>query len=173
VASLAVLVTPSIVTQPVNQSVVVGSNGTFSVTASGGDLSYQWCSNSVNIMNATNATLDLNNVQTNAAASYSVIVTNLAGSMTSSNATLTVLVPPSIVTQPVNQLAIIGGNATFSVTASGTGPFAYQWQLNGTNLPVGIISTVAGIGTILYSGGGYLDSGYGILVMEEKRLMPC
>ena len=159
VASLTVLVPPSIVTQPVNQRVAFSGTATFSVTASGGDLSYQWCSNSVNILNATNAILTLNNVQTNAAASYSVIVTNIAGSVTSSNATLTVLLVPNIVTQPVNQVVVAGGNATFSVTASGTGPFTYQWQLNGTNLPVGIISTVAGIGTGLYSGVGYSGDG--------------
>jgi sugar lactone lactonase YvrE len=161
VASLTILVPPSIVTQPVNQRVAFSGTATFGVTASGGDLSYQWRSNSVNILNATNATLMLNNVQTNAAASYSVIVTNIAGSVTSSNATLTVLLVPNIVTQPVNQVVVAGDNAIFSVSASGTGPFTYQWLLNGTNLPAGIISTVAGNGTILYSGGGYLDSGYG------------
>ena len=159
VACLTVLVPPSIVTQPVNQRVAFSGTATFSVSASGGDLSYQWCSNSANILNETNATLTLNNVQTNAAASYSVIVTNLAGSVTSSNATLTVLLVPNIVTQPINQVVVADGNATFTVSASGTGPFTYHWLLNGTNLPIGIISTVAGIGTNISSGSGYNGDG--------------
>jgi sugar lactone lactonase YvrE len=37
---------------------------------------------------------------------------------------------------------------------TGTGPFSYEWQLNGTNLPNGIITTVAGNGTSGYFGDG-------------------
>jgi hypothetical protein len=33
---------------------------------------------------------------------------------------------------------------TFALSVMGTGPFSYQWRLNGTNLPNGIITTVAG-----------------------------
>lgn len=51
---------------------------------------------------------------------------------------------PVITSQPVNQPVVWGGNATFSVMATGVGPLTYQWQLNGTNLPNNIISTVAG-----------------------------
>src|SRR5581483_4502046 len=48
---------------------------------------------------------------------------------------------PVITQQPVSQVATNGATATFTVAVSGTGPFSYQWQLNGTNL--NIISTVA------------------------------
>ena len=51
---------------------------------------------------------------------------------------------PVITNQPAGLLVVAGGNATFSVMATGTGPFTYQWQLNGTNLPNNIITTVAG-----------------------------
>lgn len=51
---------------------------------------------------------------------------------------------PVITNQPANQFAVWGSNATFSVTVTGTGPFTYQWRLNGTNLPNNIISTIAG-----------------------------
>ena len=51
---------------------------------------------------------------------------------------------PVITSQPVNPAVIWGGNATFSVTATDVGPLTYQWQLNGTNLPNNIITTVAG-----------------------------
>jgi hypothetical protein len=61
---------------------------------------------------------------------------------------------PTILTQPTNQVVINGGTAMFSVVAGGTGPFTYQWQFNGTNLPAGVITTVAGNGMGGYSGDG-------------------
>ena len=62
--------------------------------------------------------------------------------------------PPTITTQPTNQIIMAGATATFNVEVSGTEPFTYQWQLNGTNLPNGMITTVAGNGTNGYSGDG-------------------
>jgi sugar lactone lactonase YvrE len=61
---------------------------------------------------------------------------------------------PTIIVQPVSQSAAPGGTITFSVSATGTGPFSYQWQLNGTNLPNGIITTVAGGGNNGLGDGG-------------------
>jgi sugar lactone lactonase YvrE len=144
---------PFITTQPTNQPVVVGGTATFSVTAGGTpSLSYRWYFNGTNLLaGATNTLLTLTNVQTTNTGNYSVVVTNVAGSVTSSNATLTV-VPLLITTQPTNQAVAPGGTATFTVAVSGTGPFTYQWQLNGTNLPNNIITTVAGNGTGGYSG---------------------
>lgn len=52
--------------------------------------------------------------------------------------------PPVIATQPVSQKAVAGGSATFSIAVSGIGPFTYQWQFNGSNLPNDTISTLAG-----------------------------
>jgi hypothetical protein len=42
--------------------------------------------------------------------------------------------PPGITVQPVNQTAMQGSNVVLSVTASGTGPFSYQWRFNGINI---------------------------------------
>jgi hypothetical protein len=62
------------------------------------------------------------------------------------------------------------------VAVSGTGPFTYQWQFNGTNLPYGIITTVAGDGTQGYSGNGgaatnaELGSPYGVAVDASGNL---
>ena len=69
---------------------------------------------------------------------FDVIVSNSAGSITSAQAVLTVSltpVAPAITTQPANQTVTAGQVATFSVTATGTGPLNYQWQKNGTDIP--------------------------------------
>jgi sugar lactone lactonase YvrE len=83
----------AILTQPVSQVVPQGTNVTFAVTAGGiAPLSYQWCLNGTNVLGgATNASLTLEDVQTTDAGGYSVVITNAAGSATSSNATLTVM----------------------------------------------------------------------------------
>ena len=68
------------------------------------------------------------------AGSYALVVSNVAGLVTSAVAVLTVTGPPAILTQPVSQSVVAGANAGFSVTASGTAPLSYQWRFNGTNL---------------------------------------
>src|SRR5262249_1444372 len=67
------------------------------------------------------------------AGGYDVVVNNTYGSVTSSVAQLTVLVPPAITTQPTNQTVAAGANVNFQVSASGTLPLNYQWWFNGTN----------------------------------------
>ena len=96
----------------------------------------------------TEPTLTLCNVTTNDAGNYSVIITSSYGSVTSSVASLTVVLP----SEPANQMVMAGGTTTFSATAPGNGPFTYQWQVNGTNLPNGLVTTVAGDGTNGYFG---------------------
>jgi len=83
--------TPVIIAQPTNQTIAVGGTANFSVTASGAlPLSYQWIFSGTNISGATNTTLTLTNVQLNQAGNYAVLVTNVYGSVLSSNAALTV-----------------------------------------------------------------------------------
>jgi hypothetical protein len=41
--------------------------------------------------------------------------------------------PPAILSQPANEMVLVGQNATFSVAAQGTAPLTYQWRFNGTN----------------------------------------
>ena len=83
---------PVIVGQPLNQLVISGSNAVFSVAATGDNPGYQWYFNNTNaIVGAMSPTLILTNVQTTQAGNYSVSVSNASGSVTSSNAILTVL----------------------------------------------------------------------------------
>ncbi|HOX59446.1 MAG TPA: immunoglobulin domain-containing protein, partial [Candidatus Paceibacterota bacterium] len=50
--------------------------------------------------------------------------------------------PPIITTQPADRVAVVGESASFTVTATGTPAPAYQWRLNGTNLPGATTSTL-------------------------------
>ena len=133
------VVAPTITTQPSNQTVTAGQTATFAVVASGtAPLSYQWQKNGANISGATSASYTTPaTTSTDNASTFQVVVSNSAGSLTSSTATLTVnpaVVMPTITTQPSNQTVTAGQTATFAVLASGTAPLSYQWQKNGTNI---------------------------------------
>lgn len=131
-ATLTVLVPPSIATQPTNRTVTVGGSTSFQVAATGSaPLNYQWMLNGSLLGGATSGSLVLNNVQTNQAGNYCVIITNSAGSITSALAALTVLVPPDITAPPASQSTIVGSNVTFQANASGSSPLAYQWWFGG------------------------------------------
>ena len=81
------LPSPTITLQPASQSVVAGASASFSVTASGtAPLSYQWQFNGANLSGATSTSLTLAGVQPANAGSYTVVVTNSAGSATSAAA---------------------------------------------------------------------------------------
>jgi trimeric autotransporter adhesin len=64
------------------------------------------------------------------------------------------LAQPTFTVQPVQVVVNPGQSATFSVTATADCPLTYQWQFDGTNLPNGIITTVAGDGRYIYGDGG-------------------
>jgi len=114
---------PVITQQPTNQTVIQSSNATFNVTISTNSalpLSYQWNFNGTNISWATNATLTLTNVQSNQAGDYAVLVTNVYGSILSSNAVLNVILPTTCIDPPTGLVGwwpgesnaddIVGGN---------------------------------------------------------------
>ena len=83
---------PGITVQPSNQTTVEGSNVVLSVAAGGtGPFSYQWSFNGTNIFGATNATLTLTNLHPNQSGNYAVTITTPYGSITSSNASVTVI----------------------------------------------------------------------------------
>ena len=82
---------PTIVTHPASVTLNQGRLATFVTTSSGGDLTYQWKKGGVEIPNATSASFTLNNAQLSDAGSYTVVVTNSEGSVTSQPATLTVI----------------------------------------------------------------------------------
>ena len=119
----------------------VGTNASFSVSAVGfPPPGYQWRFNGTNLVdngrisgaNGTNLTLSA--LVTADSGSYDVVVTNAYSAVTSQVATLSVYLPVGISVPPQNTAVIVGSNAVFSVTASGSEPLSYQWQKGGTNL---------------------------------------
>lgn len=126
---------PSIITQPSNQTVAAGSNGTFTVTLFGtAPFAYQWLSNGTPIPDATNCALTIPDFTPSNVGNYAVIVTNTWGSVTSSVATIILPVLPTITNQPASESVPIGGTANFAVGAGGSPPLAFQWYFNTTTL---------------------------------------
>lgn len=148
-----VLSPPSITSEPSSRTNNAGTTATFSVVVTGSEpLSFQWkkgnanLSDGGNVSGATSATLTLANISQSDATNYSVVVTNAAGSDTSSTATLTVIDPPTITIEPESRTNNAGTTATFSITATGTAPLNYQWKKNGANLSNG--GNISGVTTL-------------------------
>ncbi|PHX70310.1 MAG: hypothetical protein CK548_09660 [Opitutia bacterium] len=119
--------------QPASRTVAVGSNVTFTASASGTPSpTFQWRKDGVAIPAAVGVSFTLTNVQLGQAGAYSVAATNSAGTTVSELAILTVNVPAAISTQPVSQSLNAGTAATFTVAATGTAPLTYQWRKDGT-----------------------------------------
>jgi len=88
------LAAPFFTTQPVGGTNFVGETKTLSVVVGGSDpLTFQWQKNSINIPNATNLVLTLNNLQTSDSGNYQVIITNPLGTTNSADALINVIVP--------------------------------------------------------------------------------
>ena len=132
---------PTIVQQPVSQTVNIGDSVRFQVVATGESIQYQWQANGTDIPGATQSALALSGVMLSAAGNYQVRLTNPGGSITSAVATLTVQEAPpagdslSIVNHPQAQSVAPGDSVTFSVVAESANPISYQWQLGTFNIP--------------------------------------
>jgi hypothetical protein len=127
---------PNISSQPAGQTVSAPSSATFSITAAGTGLSYQWRKNGSplsdmgNISGVAGTTLTINPTSEGDAGSYDVVVTGTCGSLTSSAATLEVNTPPSVTTSPSNQVALAGTSVSFTAAAGGNPVPTVQWQMS-------------------------------------------
>ena len=128
---------PSISVQPADVQAVAGANASFSVTAAGTALSYQWQistdgSTWTNVSGATSATYSLGTVAlSDSGHRFRVVVSNSVSGATSNPAVLTVTAAnaaPAITTQPVAVSVVVGQSATFSVVATGNPAPSYHWQ---------------------------------------------
>ena len=136
-ALFAVSTEAAILTQPTNLTVWVSNSATFYVMGSGAaPLSYQWRKSGANLNEQTNALYTITNTVAGDGGNYDVVVVNAYGnSVTSAVATLTVLVPVTITSQPVQQVVPLRGSATFTGAATGYPTPSYQWLFNGAALP--------------------------------------
>ena len=123
---------PAFTAQPAtNLIVVAGGTAVFSATASGSaPLAYQWCENDINLTDGggvsgtTTTNLTLAGVTTNSTANYTLVITNAYGSITSSVAALTVILPPGITG--------VAANPDGSVTLNLSGSPGFSYVLEST-----------------------------------------
>lgn len=129
-------VLPYITSQPVNTVVAQGNATTLSVTANGSPtLAYQWYRSGTPVGNigdfsgAQTPVLTITNAHVADSDSYTVVITNAFGSITSSVATLLVTPAPFIVTQPspTNVTVYAGNSINYNVGVVGNSPLVYQW----------------------------------------------
>ena len=144
----ALSIKPSITVQPSSQTVDPGSSVSFAVTVAGAPVpTLQWSRDGVKIANATSPTLQLGNVSSLDAGTYTVVVTNSAGSATSTGAVLTMrtaavtlpvaptTIAPMITAQPMaSQTAKEGAAVTITVSASGSPAPTFQWRKNSIDI---------------------------------------
>lgn len=137
-AKLTILEEPMITSQPMATVVCSGGNTSFTVAATGANLTYQWqafsnggwanIANGGIYSNVTTATLNITGATTGM--SYRCLVSGTCQpAVYSQPAALTVQTAPAVTMSPTNKAVCPGGNTTFSVTATGTG-LMYQWEVN-------------------------------------------
>lgn len=155
-ATVTVVSPPTITFQPVGGTVTVKTAYTLSVVASGSGITYQWAKDGVNISGATGPVYNIGFAQATDAGSYTVTVTNAAGTVTSNAAAIAVVAEgaPVITAQPLNQVAAVGGSAAFGVDATGAPPPTYQWNKGGT--------AISGATNAVYVLNPVQDADYGV-----------
>ena len=151
-------VSPTITAPPQNVAINCGSNAVLNVSATGtGPVGYHWLRNGIPIPGANAAIYAINNAHPTDNATYSVIVSNAFGSLTSS-ATLVVTEPnlPVILTQPQSVTNNVGTTVSLSVTASSCSALSYQWCFGVTPLAGQTNATLTIPNVQLANQGGYL-----------------
>jgi hypothetical protein len=134
---LTVNALPAVTGQPASSVLCAGSNASFTSTASGTNISYQWQVSTdggvtfTNIAGATNAAYSITGVTaTQNGYQYHVVVSGTCSPAAVSNAaTLTVANPETVATQPANTAACVGSNTSFTAAGSSTST-NYQWQVS-------------------------------------------
>lgn len=170
-ATLTLNEAPAIATIP-DQTVVAGSNVTFTASATGsGTLSYQWKKGGVDLTGETARTLAFTPATLAHAGSYTVQVTNTLNGTTTqtlSNAAALNVNPagpaPTITTQPLGKTVIAPSGHTFTVVGNGTGTLTYQWKKNGTDITGAISDSYVVDATDLNE----ISAQYSVLVIDPN-----
>jgi len=133
-ASLTVnaAVAPTITQQPVSLSVLANEPATFSVAVTGTTpITYQWQLDGTKIIGANESAYTIPQVQKSHGGTYTVLVTNAAGTVISAGATLTIA-PPGInlaLHQPATASSIQGGG--LEATKATDGDLTSRWASAG------------------------------------------
>ncbi|MGE0479441.1 MAG: immunoglobulin domain-containing protein, partial [Phycisphaerae bacterium] len=134
-AVLTVSNAPTITQQPQSQTACQGQQVMFSVSATGGQLAYQWRKNTVDIPGATQSTYTIAAAQVSDSGDYDVVVSSSCGFITSAAATLTISLGPNITQHPQSQTGCQGQPLSLTVVATGVPPLSYQWRKDNVNIP--------------------------------------
>lgn len=141
--TITVTIPPFITNNPSNLTVSAGQTIDLNAGASGSTpLTYRWTFEGTPISGATASTLTITNAQSANEGVYRVVVSNSAGTATSSTAYVRVTPSvPTIVANPASLTVSTSSNAVFSVVASGSQPFSYQWFFNGNSIANGTLAS--------------------------------
>ncbi|MEO5958443.1 MAG: immunoglobulin domain-containing protein, partial [Opitutaceae bacterium] len=165
---------PVITTQPTDSMANISDPIRFFAAASGTpEPAYQWRKNGGNISGATSASFALASVSASDAGYYSVVATNIAGSVVSSAAKLSVAIPPAITSQPANQVVADGSEVTFQIVATGFPAPTFQWQKNGVDLGGATTATLHLSAISRTDGGTYTVTATNVAgsVMSNKAVL--
>jgi hypothetical protein len=118
-------------------------------------MTYQWRKNGQEIPGGTDAILTFDPAGAEDTGSYDVVISNPAGSVTSTAANLRVRARPEITSfADADQYAAAGGSASFSVSAAGAGPITYQWFKAGTGALTGRTASTLNLASITAAEAG-------------------
>lgn len=129
---------PSVSAHPQSLTLCTGSNATFTTTATGGGLTYQWQvstdggANYSPLPGATTSSYTANNITAGMNNNrYRVIITGTCAPSATTNAATLTVISPVIVTNDADDVTICEtGNVSFSVAGNSSVPIIYQWQVS-------------------------------------------
>lgn len=129
-------VAPVITSQPLDQTVALGAKASFSVAATSNNaIAFQWTKDGVPLPGQTKSTLTIAKTAISHQGVYRCILTNAIGPTVSDPATLALEYKPVFTQHPIKQSTQAGNPVIFSANSDGTPTVAYQWQLNGVDIP--------------------------------------
>jgi hypothetical protein len=155
---------PAITAQPAAQTVTAGQSATFTVKASGDNLSYQWQRDGKDIAGATSDTYTLDNAQaSDNGAAFAVVVKNAGGSVTSTSVTLSV----TAALPPPQGLSLLAGGLGGPGNVDGIGG-RLAYPLRVAMSPSGLLYVADNTGTLAWD--GYRPAVFGNLALRTVNV---